>query len=210
MHRLLLRLLSYKRFPILLLIFPALALSAGCGFVYPPPTVPDVVKKEVFHVGDPIALLSFEPGRTGGNIIGALHGWPFPHVEGTEGIPTGTFTYVGQFTVFAKSDEDGMPAGAEGTRKVYFQEKAPQLNFANSRGYQMGQEVALDAISMSFTFKENHRIVAVRMISQQKSARRFAYQGKKIEPPPERDTAETFDGEYSAELGGYVLRTISE
>jgi hypothetical protein len=210
MHRHLLRLHRHRQFISLLFIAAALGLSPGCGFVYPPPAIPDVVEKEVFHIGDPIALLSFEPGRTSGRIIGELHGWPFPHLEASEGISTGTFTYVGQFNVIAKSDDDGMPAGAEGTRKIYFHEDPPHLNFGDPRGYAMGQEAALDAISMSFSFKENHLVVAVRMISQQKSARPFAYKGRQIEPPKERDTADTLQGDYSADFGGYILRSLNE
>jgi hypothetical protein len=210
MHRHLLRLHRYRQFTIFLFLAAVLALDAGCGFVYPPPAIPDVVQKQIFHVGDPIALLSFEPGRMSGAIIGELHGWPFPHLEGSEGISTGTFTYVGRFQVIAKSDDDGMPAGAEGMRTVYFHADPPHLNFADPHGYALGQEAALDAISMSFSFKENHRIVLVRMISQQKSARPFAYKGRQIEPPKERDTTDALQGDYSADLGGYVLRSLNE
>jgi hypothetical protein len=210
MHRHLLRLQLPPPFTILLFVVAALALSAGCGFVYPPPGIPEAVQKEMFHVGDPIALLSFEPGRMSGKILGELHGWPFPHLEGNEGTPTSNFTYVGQFNVTAKSDDDGMPAGAEGTRKIFFHGDAAQLNFADPRGYATGQEVALDSLSMTFSFRENHKIVAVRMISQQKSARAFVYKGRRIEPPKDRDTADTLQGDYSADLGGYVLRSLNE
>ncbi len=211
MRRHLLRLHLRPQLAILPIIVAALALSTGCGgFVYPPPTIPEAVQKEMFHVSDPIALLTFEPGRTSGRVIGELHGWPMPHLEGGEAIPADTFTYVGRFTVITKSDEDGMPAGAEGTRKIYVHEDPPRLNFADPRGYAMGQEIALDAISMSFSFRENHKIVGVRMISRQKSARAFVYRGSKIEPPKERDTADTLQGEYSADLGGYVLRSLNE
>lgn len=210
MHRHLLRLHLHPQFVILLSFATALVLSTGCGFVYPPPAIPDVVQKQIFHIGDPIALLTFDPGRMRGRIIGELRGWPFPHLEASEGISTGTFTYVGQFNVISKSDDDGMPAGAEGTRKIYFHEEPPHLSFADPRGYAMGQEVALDSMSMSFTFKENHRVILVRMISQQKSARPFAYKGKKIEPPKARDTADTLQGDYSADLGGYLLRSLNE
>ena len=210
MRRHLLRLHLHPQFTVFLFIVTALAVSVGCGFVYPPPAIPDAVQKEMFHIGEPIVLLSFEPGRTSGHIIGELHEWPFPHMEASEGIPTSNFTYVGQFTVTSKSDEDGMPAGAEGTRKVYFHADPPQLNFTDPRAYATGQEVALDAISMSFSFRENHKIVGVRMISQQKSARPFVYKGRKIEPPKDRDTADTFQGDYSADLGGYVLRSLNE
>jgi hypothetical protein len=185
-----------------------LVFFAGCGgFVYPPPTIPEAVQKEMFHISDPIALLTFEPGRTSGHIIGELHQWPSP---ASEGVPTGNFTYVGQFTVTTKSDEDGMPSGAEGTRKVYFHEDMAKLNFTDARAYEAGQEVALDSISMTFSFRENHKIVGVRMISQQKSARAFNYKGKNIAPPKDRDTADTLQGEYSPDLGGYVLRSLNE
>jgi hypothetical protein len=211
MHRHLLRRNLHPLFSSLLFIVAALGLGAGCGgFVYPPPTIPEAVQKEMFHISDPIALLTFEPGRTSGHIIGELHGWPFPHLEASEGIPTSNFTYLGQFSVTSKSDEDGMPAGAEGTRKVYFHETMPALNFTDPRAYTAGQEVALDTISMSFSFKENHKIVGVRMISEQKSAHPFAYKGRKIDPPKDRDVADTFKGEYSPDLGGYVLRSLNE
>jgi len=192
------------------LVAAALAAGVGCGFVYPPPSIPDVVQKEVFHVGGPIALLSFEPGRVGGSIIGELHGWPFPHLVAAEGISIGAFSYVGKFKVVSRSDQDGMPSAATGTRTVYFQESSPQLDFANPHTYATGQEVAVDAVSMSFSFRENHRVIGVRMITQQKSARPFAYRGKKISPPTERDTSDTLEGEYSADFGGYILRSINE
>ncbi len=212
MHRHLFRrlLLQPPHLAILFFVIGALELGAGCGFVYPPPSIPDVVKEQAFHIGQPIALLSFEPGRTSGRIIGALHGWPLPHGEGTEGIPSANFTYIGQFKVIAKSDEDGMPAGAEGTRKVYFHEDPPPQNFADPRAYASGQEVALDSMSITFSFRQNHLKVAVRMITQQKSARQFTYRGKTIEPPKYRDTADTLEGDYSADLGGYVLRSLNE
>jgi hypothetical protein len=184
--------------------------GSGCGFVYPAPAIPDVVQKEVFHVGGPIALLSFEPGRVGGTIIGELHGWPFPHLIAGEGISIGAFSYVGQFKVVSKSDDDGMPSAAQGTRTVYFQESSPQLDFADPHTYAIGQQVAVDAISMSLSFKENHRVIGVRMVTQQQSARPFAYKGKKIQPPKTRDSADTLEGEYSAEVGGYILRSLNE
>jgi hypothetical protein len=198
---------------LVILFFLAGALGfadAGCGFVYPPPAIPDVVQKEVFQVGDPIALLTFEPGRTGGTIIGEVHGWPFPHVEGAEGISTGTFTYVGHFSVNSKSDEDAMPATAEGTRKVYFHEQPPQLNLADAHLYSIGQEAAVDDISMSFSFKQTHQLIGVRLIAQQKSARPFFYKGKRIDPPATRSGGESLEGEYSGDLGGYVLRSLNE
>jgi hypothetical protein len=208
MHRYFRRSLVSPRFALLVFIAAALEFAIGCGgFVYPPPTMPEAVQKEVFHVSDPIALLTFEPGRTHGHIIGALHEWP---TRASEGIPTRNFTYVGQFTVTSKSDEDGMPAGAEGTRKIYFHEQMPQLNFADTPAYASGQEVALDAISMSFTFRENHKLVGVRIISQQKSGRPFDYKSRQIQPSRDRDTADTLQGEYSPDFGGYVLRSMNE
>jgi hypothetical protein len=210
MHRRRARLHLHPQFAAVTFAVAALGIFSGCGFVYPPPAIPDVVQKEMFHVGEPIALLTFEPGRTGGTIFGELHGWPFPHLEASEGISTGAFTYTGQFKVIAKSDEDGMPAGAEGNRKIYFHETPLQPNFAEPRIFATGQEAATDAISMSFTFRENHRVVSVRLISQQQSARPFAYKGKQIEPPAQRDTADTFHGEYSPDYGGYVLRSLNE
>jgi hypothetical protein len=210
MHRHLLRLHFQPPFANFIFFLAATLLGAGCGFVYPPPSIPDAVKGQVFKVGEPVALLSFEPGRTGGKIIGELHGWPFPHAEENQKIPAGTFTYAGQFSVSAKSDDDGMPAGAEGTRKIYFHDDPPQLNFADPRGYATGQEVALDATSMTFSFRENHRIIAVRMLSHQKSANPFAYRGKSIDPPKDRDMADTLRGEYSPDLGGYILRSLDE
>src|ERR1700683_5590950 len=194
-----------RKLVVALFVASAIAVAAGCGFVYPPPSIPDSVKKEVFHMSDPIALLSFEPGRTSGKIVGVLNAWPFPHLEGSSGIPTGNFTYVGTFKVTAKSDEDSMPAGAEGTRKVYFHEDDPHLSFGDLRGYGLGQEAATDQLSMSFTFKENHRILAGRVSSHQMSARPFAYKGKQIQPPPSRDTGDTLEGEYSPDYGGYLL-----
>jgi len=210
MHRHLRRLEAHLRLNELFIIIVPLLLNAGCGFVYPPPAIPDVVQKEVFHVGEPIALLSFDPGRMSGKIIGELHGWPFPHLEASEGIPTGTFTYVGKFNVISKSDDDGMPAGAEGTRTVYFHETPPQMNFGDSRIYATGQPAAVDALSFSFLFRDNHRGISVRMISQQKSAQAFNYKGKQIEPPKERNSGDTFDGEYSPDYGGYLLRSLNE
>ena len=199
----------HSQFAILLLLVAALATCAGCGFTYPPPTVPEAVKKEMFHVGEPIALLTFEPGRGSGRIIGEVHDWPIPHPGGGEGIPR-NFTYLGQFTVTTKSDEDGMPAGAEGTRKVYFHENMAQLNFTDAKAYASGEEVALDTISMSFSFKQNHKLVGVRMIARQKSAQAFSYKGRKIDPPADRDSADTLQGEYSADLGGYLLHSLNE
>jgi hypothetical protein len=210
MHRHLRR--SYPRSQVATRFFLFALLSLwGCGggFIYPPPTIPEAVQKEMFHVSDPIALLTFEPGRTSGHITGELHQWPLAHTEAGP-IPTTNFTYVGQFTVTTKSDEDGMPAGAEGTRKVYFHEEMPKLNLADAHAYESGQEVALDSISMTFSFRENHKIVGVRMISHQKSAQGFNYKGRKIDPPKDRDTADTLQGDYSPDLGGYVLHSLNE
>ena len=209
MHRRPLRV--YFRSQIIIWIFAAaLLLSAGCGFQWPPPEIPQSLKDQVFHLGPPIALLSFEPGRSSGKIIGELHGWPIPHLEGSEQIPPRSFTYVCQFTVTAKSDADGLPSGAAGATKVYFHEDMPPLNFTDPRAYATGQEVALDTASLSFAFTDNHRVIGVRMISQQKSARPFVYAGNTIEPPKDRDSADKLQGEYSADLGGYILRSLNE
>jgi len=205
MHRQLVR-RSLPFSTVLLLAF----LGSGCGFVYPTPAIPEAVQKKVFQVSDPIALLTFEPGRTAGTVIGEVHGWPLPHLEGGESISTSAFTYVGHFKVTAQSEEDAMPSTAQGTRTVYFHESPPQLSLGDAHVYGTGQEAAVDAISMSFAFKEGHQLVAVRLISQQKSARPFAYKGQRIEPPATRDTGEALEGDYSGELGGYVLRNINE
>jgi hypothetical protein len=207
MHRHLLRRRRPLHFVILLLFAST---GAGCGVVYPPPAIPDVVQKEIFQAGDPIALLTFEPGRTSGTIIGEVHGWPFPHIDTAEGIATGTFTYVGHFKVTAQSNDNGLPATAQGTRQVYFHENPPQLNLGDAHAYALGQEAAIDLISLSFTFKEGHSLIGVRMIAQQKSARPFAYRGKSIAPPATRDSGEALEGEYSGELGGYVLHNLDE
>ena len=103
-----------------------------------------------------------------------------------------------------------MPSAAQGTRTVYFQETSPELDFAKPGSYALGQQVAVDLISMSFSFRENHRVIGVRMISQQKSARPFYYRGKVIEPPKERDSADELQGEYSADFGGYILQSLNE
>src|SRR5579862_9371507 len=210
MHRNLRLLRVPLRFTVLFVIVVQLLLSAGCGFVYPPPAIPDAVQKEVFHVGEPIALLSFDPGRKSGQIIGELHGWPFPHLEASEGIPTGTFTYVGKFNVISRSDDDGMPAGAEGMRTVYFHETPPQLSFAEPGIYATGQQAAVDVMSMSFLFQQNHLALSVRMISQQKSAQAFTYKGTRIEPPKDRNTSDELEGDYSADYGGYLLHSLNE
>ena len=210
MHRPLRRRNHLTRIAALTLLSIVLGLIGCGGFIYPPPAIPDAVQKEMFHVSDPIALLTFEPGRTSGHIIGELHEWPFPHLEASEGIPARNFTYVGEFKVTSKSDEDGMPSGAEGTRRVFFHEDMQKLEFGQPAAYSSGQEVALDTMSMSFVFKENHKSVGIRLISQQKSAQPFSYKGKKIDPPRDRDTADTLQGEYSPELGGYVMRSMNE
>jgi hypothetical protein len=192
------------------LLIGAIVVSAGCGFVYPPPALPDTIKKQVYNMGDPVALLTFAPGRTDGKIVGLLKGWPFPPLDPSLGTPNNNFTYVGEFKVVARSSDDSMPAGAQGLRQIYFHEDMPQLSFADTRTYGVGQEVAVDDISLSFSFKDNHRVVAVRLITQQKSALPFTYKGQKIRPPGKRDTSATLEGEYSAEYGGYVLSTLNE
>ncbi len=192
------------------LLIGAIVLSSGCGFVYPPPALPDAIKKQVYNSGDPVALLTFAPGRTDGKIVGLLKGWPFPRLDPSLGNPSDNFTYVGEFKVVARSSEDSMPAGAQGLRQIYFHQDMPQLSFADTRAYGVGQEAAIDDISMSFTFKDNHRVVAVRLITQQKSALPFTYKGQKIRPPAKRDTSNTLEGEYSADYGGYILSTLNE
>ena len=195
----------------LLLAIVAMGIFTGCfGFVYPPPAIPDVVQKEVFRAGEPIAMVTFAPGRRTGRVVGVLHSWPFPHTEKSEGIASGVFTYVADFKVTSISDDDGMPAGAEGTRKIYFHEDDPHVTFANPKAYGLGQPVAVDQISLSFTFKETHRRLAMRMISQQASAQPFTFKGQRIKPPLERTGADTFEGDYSPDYGGYLLSNINE
>jgi hypothetical protein len=194
----------------ILLAISAIGIFAGCGFVYPPPAIPDVVKKELFRAGEPIAMVTFAPGRRSGKIVGILHSWPFPHVEAREGIASGVFTYVGDVKVTATSDDDGMPAGAEGTRKIYFHEEDPHVSFANPHAYGLGQPVAVDQMSLSFTFQDNHRVLSMRLISQQTTAQPFTFKGNKIKPPLERSTSESFQGEYSPDYGGYLLGSLNE
>jgi hypothetical protein len=194
-----------------LLAIVAMSIFTGCvGFVYPPPAIPDVVQKELFRAGEPIAMVTFAPGRRSGKIVGILHSWPFPHTEKREGIASGIFTYVAEFKVTATSDDDGMPAGAEGTRKIYFHEEDPHVTFANPSAYASGQPVAVDQISASFTFKDNHRVLAMRLISQQTSAQPFTFKGSRIKPPLERTGAESFEGDYSPDYGGYLLSNLNE
>jgi hypothetical protein len=187
----------------------AISMISGCGFVYPPPATPDVVKKQLFHAREAVAILTFAPGRTTGNLVGIIHGWPFPKVVASQGIPTGTFTYAGQFQVTARSASDGMPAVAAGTRKVYFHDQ-PNLPLTAYGSFAQGQLAATDTISMSFSFKEAHQIVAVRMDSHQTSAKAFTYQGRSIEPPSSRNNTELLEGEYSPDYGGYVLSNVAE
>jgi hypothetical protein len=187
----------------------AISMISGCGFVYPPPATPDVVKQHFFLAREPIAILTFAPGRTTGKLVGIMHGWPFPKVVASQGIPTGTFTYVGEFQVTARSASDAMPAVAAGTRRVFFHE---QQNFPLSSyaSFANGQLAATDRISISFSFREAHQIVAVRLDAHQIAGKAFDYQGRTIAPPPSRDTTDLLEGEYSADYGGYVLSSTTE
>jgi hypothetical protein len=187
----------------------SIGVLAGCGFVYPPPATPDIVKKQIFQAREAVAVLTLAPGRTSGKLVGIIHGWPFPEVVASQGIPTGTFTYVGDFQVTARSAGDAMPAVAAGTRRVYFHEQE-NVPLSSWRSFSLGQLAAIDNISMTFTFKEAHQIVAVRLDSHQVSGKNLSYQGRTIAPPRERNTSAVLEGEYSADYGGYVLSNVAE
>jgi hypothetical protein len=187
----------------------SICMASGCGFVYPPPATPDIVKKQMFQAREAVAVLTFAPGRTSGKLAGIIHGWPFPEVVASRGIPTGTFTYVGEFQVTARSATDAMPAAAAGSRRVYFHEQE-NVPLSSYRSFSLGQLAATDKISMTFTFREAHQIVAVRLDSRQASGKAFTYQGRTIAPPSSRNTSEVLEGEYSADYGGYVLSNVAE
>ncbi len=180
---------------------------AGCGFTYPPPAAPDIVSKETFNPMAPVALLKMTGG--GGTIVGLVHGWPFPHLEPSEGMPGGLFTYVGKFKVTARSATDSRPVSASGQRVDYFRE-SPRVSFAQPLSFELGQKVAVDAISMTFSYMKNGRTIAMRMSSRQVSANAFTYQGHTIQPPPERVDSELIAGDYADEYGGYLLYEITQ
>lgn len=187
----------------------AVCILSGCGFAYPPPAAPDVVSKQVFSPHEPVALLTFAQGDSAGRVVGLVHGWPFPHVEPSEGIPGGLFTYVGKFTVTTRSTADSRPTAATGTRTDYFRE-SQHVSYAEPLSFSLGQEVATDTLSMTFSYMKEGRRIAVRLNSRQTSARPFTYQSHAIQPPGERIDAELLAGDYSADYGGYLLRKIDE
>lgn len=181
--------------------------AAGCGFTYPPPAAPDIVNKQTFNPIAPVALLKME--GDGGTIVGIVHGWPFPHLEEHEGIPGGLFTYVGKFKVTARSAADSRPVSANGQRTDYFREST-RVSFAQPISFELGQKVAADAISMTFSYMKDGRTIAMRMNSRQVSANAFTYQGHTIQPPPERTGSELIGGAYADEYGGYLLYEVSQ
>ncbi len=182
---------------------------SGCGFQYPPPSVPDAVVKQILNVGDPVAVLSFAPGRATGKIVGTIQGWPFPQGAASQGIPSGVFTYVGDFKVTASSPTDAMPADAIGTRKVYFRE-VENVALSDSASFDQGQLVATDSLSISFAFKQAHQRVVVRLDARQVTATAFTYQQRIIQPPSHRDTSQLLDGPYSPDYGGYLLTDVGQ
>lgn len=181
--------------------------AAGCGFTYPPPAAPDIVNKEAFNPMAPVALIKM--AGDGGTIVGLVHGWPFPHVEPSEGMPGGLFTYVGKFKVTARSATDSHPVSAIGKRTDYFREST-RVAFAQPLSFELGQKAAIDDISMTFSYMESGRKIAVRMSSRQVSANAFTYQGHTIQPPPERTDSELIAGDYADEYGGYLLYEIRQ
>ena len=135
----------------------------------------------MFHVGEPIALLTLRAGphqrshhrRTARMALTASGG------------ERGNSHHQLHLRRAVQGDrQDRMTMGCRparrARRKVYFHEEPPQAQFRRSaRLFATGQEVALDSISMSFSLSGRiTEIVGVRMISQQKSARRFALQRK--------------------------------
>ena len=181
---------------------------SGCG-IYPPPAIPDVVSKQIYEAGHPVALVTFAPGMSSGKIMGIVRGWPFPKLERHEGIPGGTFTFVGDFKVTTRSPEDAMPNSAAGARKVYFRESEAPSSF-DADSLSRGQPVAIDALSMTFAFKSNPQAITVRINARQISAQRFTYQSETIAPPRERNTSELLGGQYNPEYNGFVLYTITD
>lgn len=185
----------------------AVCVAAGCGITYPPPAAPDIVNKQIFNPMAPVALLKMS--GDGGTIVGIAHGWPFPHLEPSEGIPGGLFTYSGKFKVTARSATDGRAVSANGERSDYFRE-SQRVSFAQPISFELGQKVANDAISMTFSYMSGGRKIAVRMNSRQTAANAFAYQGHTIQPPPERADSELIAGDYQEEYEGYLLYEVAQ
>jgi len=102
-----------------------------------------------------------------------------------------------------------LPAGARGTRLMYYYPDAQPHTFADPASFVAGQQVIRDAVEMSFNFSPDRSQVTVTMNVHRVGVEPFVYKGELVHPPERADHTVLLAGGYSPDLGGYLLRNIT-
>jgi hypothetical protein len=183
---------------------------AGCvdtgtfGFASPGIAYPTEIKR-VFQADDPIALLTLSDGggRAHAQILGKIHGWPFPYEDPSGDFGEGLFSYRTELSMTGATGK--LPERANGVRRVYYH-PGDTASFQNGRSFAEGEPVISDSVDATFAFSADRNHVDVTMVSHQVATETFTYKGNQVIPPNRQDGSVRLSGDYSSEYGGYLLR----
>jgi len=166
--------------------------------------------RQVFQANEPVALLTLD-GRDSANqrgeILGKVHGWPFPHTDPSGEFGEGLFSYRTDLVIKPPSaGASDFRETASGTRSLYYHDGETDLSFDQPGGFSAGEAVIKDAVDIDLTFSPDRQRVDVTMLTRQVDTRPFIYKGENVVPPNRQDEKLTMSGYFSPNYGGYLLR----
>jgi hypothetical protein len=183
--------------------------SNSSGFDVIPHGIPEPIEvRQVFSPDEPIALLKVaNRGQPAAEILGRIHGWPFPHEDPSGDFGEGLFSYrVDLTSIRVATGRDGLPTAASGIRRVYYHAYPSRFGFGDPSSFSAGEPIIRDAAQLTFNFSPDRSHVDVTMHLHQIAAEDFTYKDEEVRPPNRADRIVNLAGEYSSRVGGYLLR----
>ncbi len=165
---------------------------------------------QVFEANEPVALLTFD-SRDGadrrGEILGKVHGWPFPHSDPSGEFGEGLFSYRTDLVVkHTSTGATDVRESATGMRSLYYHGAETAVSFDQPDGFSAGEAVIKDAVDIDLTFSPDRQRVDVTMLARQVDTTPFIYNGENVVPPNRQEETLTMSGYFSPNYGGYLLR----
>jgi len=166
--------------------------------------------RQVFQADEPVALLTFDARDTAnrrGEMLGMVHGWPFPHTDPSGEFGEGLFSYRTALVLRPTSaGANDVRETASGMRSLYYHGGEMALSFDQPDGFSAGEAVTKDAVDLDLTFSPDRQRVDVTMLTRQVDTKPFIYKGQNVMPPNRQDEKLTMSGYFSPSYGGYLLR----